>query len=226
MDTNAEILEKGKKKVQRIFISTLTILIILICIFSFALAENDSMLKNEKIEVKNANNLAIIILIILVVTLGTILLVEVLSKKKQEKINSYIRKAKKAAQKAREMIDDVEEETENQEKRQEQIKEQLKKARIHLDRLSPRERRLQEKLLSKRKRINKKKKMLFLSEFDDEDLNPLELSNKIKNKKRETFVKLEDLGKGKKPKKGKKKRTEVDESIFDELDNLNNIKKE
>ena len=227
MEVNEEILEKGRVKVQRIFFSTLIILIILICIFSFALAENDSMPLDKKTEVNNANNLAIIILAILVVSLGTILLVEVLTRKKEDKIDSYLKKAKMAAKKAKQMIDEVEEEAEQEKKKQETIKEQLKKARLHLERLSPRERKLQEKLLKKRRKIHTHKKIQVLSEFDDEELKPIEIGESPLNKyKKETFLKLHELGKNKSSIKGKKKRSEVDESIFDELDNLNKIKKE
>ena len=221
MEENAIILEKGRIKVQRILFSTLIILVILICIFSFALAENDSVTIEEKTEVNNANNLAIIILSILVVSLGIILLVEVLSKKKGEKIDSYIKKAKKAAKKAKEMIDEVEGEAEQEKQKQETIKNQLKKARIHLERLSPRERKLQEKLLKKRRVIHKHKKNQALSEFDDQELRPIETDESYKNKfKRETFLKLNDLGKNNKPTKGKKRRSDVDKSLFDELNNI------
>ena len=41
-------------------------------------------------------------------------------------------------------------------------------------------------------------------------------------KKTETFLKLKDLGKNKKPAKGKKRRSDVDKSIFDKLDNIDN----
>ena len=224
MGENVIILEKGRIKVQRILFSTLIILAILICIFSFALAENDTTPIEEKIEVNNANNLAIIILSILVVSLGIILLVEVLSKKKEEKIDSYLKKAKKAAKKAKEIIDEVEGEAEQEKQKQETIKEQLKKARIHLEKLSPRERKLQEKLLKKRRSIHKHQKIQVLSEFDEKNLKPIEIDENFmgrKNKKKtETFLKLKDLGKNKKSTKEKKRRSDIDKSLFDELNNI------
>jgi hypothetical protein len=182
--------QKAMKLIKNIFFISMIIVIILIILFSFTKAE-DSSIKRTK-EIISANRLAITILCILIIVTAIIIGFEIETKKKNEKIAEN---ASKVFLKAKELIKEDEEESKEYKKEGKQISNYL--AYHKKKKVKPANKKIQDKLQKKRKKIHKIKKELLLSEFGQEEIKELEQTrsglNKKKKGNKELFDKLEKL---------------------------------
>lgn len=205
----------GKEIVERTIIYSISLLIILTLVFSFALAEENTETKRGQ-ELSSANSLATILLIVIIVALLIYFGVEVAANKKT---NKMFDRAKKATKKAFQLVEEFEKEEREEENKRllQRLKERKKQKRkspstpiihkrirkiiIHPIKKDNKEHKikkaLQEKLQTKRRNIHKSKKEQILSEFEDQEQklinqDPEYLENK-KRQKEDVFSKLHRL---------------------------------
>jgi hypothetical protein len=210
--------KSAKEIVKRTIILTISSIIIFILVFSLALAAEDTETERGQ-ELSSANNLAIILLAIIVIALIIYFTVELTANKK---INKMFDRANKAAKNAFRLVDEFEKEERDKENKillEKLGKERLEKERIQKEKRVPKKHKirkllshpikssnhpedntiLQKTLQSKRKNIHESKKEQILSEFEEQEQKLINQTSKyLKNKKKkkeDIFSKLNKIGK-------------------------------